>query len=78
MGTLITSVAGVIFFQAIAPFYPELSVAPDWGLGLFFGIGGAVGMYCGARLQRFFPSLIIKFILASAIIFTAIRYLGIF
>ncbi len=77
MGTLITSVAGVAFFQIIAPFYPYMVIAPDWQLGLLFGLGGAAGMYCGARLQRFVPAPFIKSILAFAILFTAVRYLGI-
>ncbi|GAB4342502.1 MAG: sulfite exporter TauE/SafE family protein [Desulfobulbaceae bacterium] len=75
-GTLFTSVAGVLFFQVIAPFYPHMAISPDWLLGLLFGVGGAAGMYCGAKLQRFVPATIIKSILAFAIIFTAIRYLG--
>jgi quinol-cytochrome oxidoreductase complex cytochrome b subunit len=33
MGTFVISVAGVVFYQAIAPFYPASSIAPDW---LFF------------------------------------------
>lgn len=77
MGTLITSVAAVSFFQVIAPLYPNLAIAPDWQLGLLFGLGGAAGMYCGARLQRLIPATIIKSILAFAVLFTAIRYLGI-
>ncbi|MDH3330137.1 MAG: sulfite exporter TauE/SafE family protein [Desulfobulbaceae bacterium] len=76
MGTLITSIAGVTFFQIIAPFYPEMVIVPDWRLGILFGLGGAAGMYCGARLQRFVPAVIIKTILAFAIFFTAARYLG--
>ncbi len=75
MGTLITSVAGVAFFQLIAPFYPELVIRPDWHLGLLFGLGGSAGMYCGAALQRFVPAALIKAILSFAILFTAIRYL---
>ena len=77
-GTLLTSVAGVAFFQVIAPLYPNLAIAPDWQLGLLFGLGGAAGMYCGARLQRYVPASIIKSILALAILFTAVRYLNIF
>ncbi len=76
-GTLLTSVAGVAFFHMIAPFYPEMAIAPDWQLGLLFGLGGAAGMYCGARLQRFVPARLIKSILAFAILFTAVRYLNI-
>jgi uncharacterized membrane protein YfcA len=78
MGTLITSVAGVFFFQVMAPFYPNMAVAPDWLLGLLFGLGGFAGMYCGARMQRFVPAKLIKAILTFCILFTGIRYLGLF
>ena len=40
MGTFVTSVAGVAFYQLMAPFYPNMSVAPDWLLGILFGLGG--------------------------------------
>ena len=43
MGTCITSVAGVLFFQLLAPFYPEMAIAPDWLLGILFGLGGGPG-----------------------------------
>ena len=74
MGTFVTSVAGVAFYQAIAPFYPNISVAPDWLLGVLFGIGGMAGMYLGARCQKFVPAGVIKWMLASVIVFTAIKY----
>lgn len=75
MGTFITSIAGVAFYQGIAPFYPDLAVAPDWTLGLLFGLGGAAGMYCGARLQKHVPARVIKVMLAIVILFVAARYL---
>lgn len=78
MGTMITSFAGVLFFQAMAPFVPDLAIAPDWRLGLLFGLGGFAGMYCGARLQRYVPARLIKAILTFCILFTGIRYLGLF
>lgn len=78
MGTLLTSVAGVTIFEILAPVYPDLAVAPDWKLGILFGLGGFVGMYCGARLQRFVPARLIKIILAFCILFTSCRYLGLF
>ncbi len=78
MGTMITSFAGVTFFQIMAPFYPALAIAPDWKLGLLFGVGGLVGMYCGARAQRFVPARLIKSILAFCILYTGLHYLGIF
>lgn len=75
MGTFLTSLVAVIFYQAIAPFYPHLVVAPDWLLGILFGFGGMVGMYLGARAQKFVPAKIIKWILAAILIFTALRYI---
>jgi hypothetical protein len=74
MGTFITSVAGVGFYQAMAPFYPGLAVAPDYPLGLLFGLGGMAGMYCGARLQKHVPAKAIKGMLAAVIVFMAARY----
>ncbi|MBI5590298.1 MAG: sulfite exporter TauE/SafE family protein [Deltaproteobacteria bacterium] len=74
MGTFITSVAGVTFYQAIAPFYPHLSVAPDWLLGVLFGLGGMAGMYAGACCQKFVPARTIKWMLAGIIIFTGAKY----
>jgi hypothetical protein len=74
MGTFVTSVAGVVFYQAIAPLYPNVSVAPDWLLGVLFGLGGMGGMYFGARCQKFVPAKAIKWMLACIIIFTAVKY----
>ncbi len=74
MGIFITSVAGVTFYQAIAPFYPNMSVAPDWLLGILFGLGGMAGVSLGARCQKFIPARAIKWMLASIIIFTGIKY----
>ena len=74
MGTFITSIAGVVFFQAVAPFYPELTVAPDWALGVLFGLGGAAGMYLGARTQKFVPARVIKAMLCLVVLFTAVKY----
>lgn len=75
MGTFVTSAAGVLFYQLIAPYYPDMAVAPDWALGFLFGIGGFGGMYCGARLQKFISARIIKWILVVCIFFTAAKYI---
>jgi len=75
MGTFVTSVAGVAFYQMIAPFYPDMAIAPDWLLGFLFGTGGFAGMYCGARLQKFVPAKVIKWILAFCILVPALRYI---
>lgn len=75
LGNFITSLAGVLFYQAIAPFYPTMVVAPDWLLGLLFGIGGFGGMYYGAKLQKFVPAKIIKGILVAGILAIAFNYI---
>jgi uncharacterized protein len=75
MGTFVTSVVATIFYQAVAPMYPEMAVAPDWMLGIMMGAGGMVGMYCGARMQKFVPAGVIKWLLAFILCFTGGRYL---
>lgn len=78
LGTFMTSIAGVIFYTIIAPFYADtgLAITPDWMLGGMFGIGGAAGMYVGARLQRFIPARVIKAILAVLMLFIAVKYIA--
>ncbi len=75
MGTFVTSIAGVVFYQVVAPYYGQMSVAPDWLLGGLFGLGGFAGMYLGARMQRFVPAKWIKAGLAVLLVYLAIRYL---
>ncbi|KUJ95095.1 MAG: hypothetical protein XD41_1902 [Desulfonauticus sp. 38_4375] len=75
MGTFVTSIAGVIFYQLLAPFYPHLSVAPDWRLGLLFGLGGMAGIYLGARCQKYIPAKFIKIILILTIFITSLKYI---
>jgi hypothetical protein len=74
MGTLVTSVAGVTFYQLLAAFHSGQSIAPDWGLGILFGLGGMCGMYCGARLQKHVPARLIKIMLSVIILGTALKY----
>ncbi|GBE07149.1 sulfite exporter TauE/SafE [bacterium BMS3Abin11] len=75
MGTFVTSIAGVIFYQIIAPFYPNIVISPDWLLGILFGLGGFGGMYFGARAQKYVPAKVIKWILAACIIFISAKYI---
>ncbi len=75
MGTFVTSIAGVAFYQFMSSLYPGMSVAPDWLLGLLFGAGGMAGMYLGARCQKFVPAKAIKWMLALVIVFTATKYI---
>lgn len=74
-GTLITSVAGVIIYSVL-PAPPGLATAPDWALGLLFGLGGSGGMYLGARCQKFIAQKILKLLLGGLLAFLAIQYIG--
>lgn len=75
MGTFVTSVSGVAFYQLLAYYYPGQNISPDWLLGLFFGVGGLCGMYLGAKFQKYFPAKIIKTILVICIMFISIKYI---
>jgi len=75
MGTFVTSIAGVIIYQLLAPVYSDMSVAPDWYLGILFGIGGFFGMYLGARCQKYVPVNKIKLILCVCVLFVACKYI---
>jgi uncharacterized membrane protein YfcA len=75
MGTFITSIAGVIFYQLLALNYTGIAIAPDWLLGILFGVGGFAGMYFGAFLQKYLPASFIKTILALCICLIALKYI---
>lgn len=76
-GTFLTSVAGVLSYAVIAPLFASTGTVtqPDWMLGLLFGIGGAAGMYTGARLQRHLPARVIKTFLFLIMFFIAGWYI---
>jgi len=76
-GTFVTSVFGVLFYLLLAPSFSQSAAAirPDWILGMMFGIGGAIGMYVGARIQKYMPVRMIKAILAICVVFIASRYI---
>ena len=78
MGTFLSSFAGVIIYAVISPFYShtQLAITPDWFLGILFGIGGMVGMYLGARLQRYMPARLIKTLLAVCMLSIAVKYIA--
>jgi uncharacterized membrane protein YfcA len=75
MGTFVTSIFGVLFFQLFSWFYPAVMIAPDYLLGMFFGIGGLIGMYLGARIQKFMPASVIKLVLVFCILILAVKYI---
>ncbi len=74
MGTFITSLAGALFFSVL-PAVGGASAAPDWPLGILFGLGGFAGVYLGARAQKYMPQKGIKIVIGFAILFLAMKYI---
>ncbi|MCD6548992.1 MAG: sulfite exporter TauE/SafE family protein [Thermodesulfobacterium sp.] len=66
-GTCITSIVGVIIFTLGGH-------QPDWLLGLFLGIGGALGLFFGARLQKYMPQKLIRIIITTGVLFIGYNY----
>jgi uncharacterized membrane protein YfcA len=74
MGTFITSFAGALFFSVIKT-TNGVSPMPDWPLGILFGLGGFMGMYLGARAQKFVPQRFIKVIVSIFTMVLAVKYI---
>jgi uncharacterized protein len=74
LGTFLTSIAGV-FFYSIIPAQAGMATSPDWFLGFLFGAGGFIGMYLGARAQKYIPQKFIKLMLGVIISILALRYI---
>lgn len=74
--TLLNSLVGVIFYILLAPvFAGGQTVIPDWHLGILFGIGGSIGIYTGARIQKYLPARVIKLILGVIMILVSGKYI---
>lgn len=74
LGTLGTSLFGVLGFVLLSGMVD--AAAPDWLLGVSFGLGGLCGMYLGARCQKHVSGRAIGWGLVAILFFTAVRYLG--
>jgi uncharacterized membrane protein YfcA len=77
IGTFVTSVAGVAFYEllAVTGLGGGTPVAPDWLLGLTLGVGGLVGTYAGASLQRHVPEGLIRGVLGVLVTLLAVKYI---
>ena len=73
-GTFMTSIAGVFFYSTI-PINSGQTAPPDLLLGFLFGVGGLLGMYLGARCQKYVPERTIKAILALIILAVSLKYI---
>jgi hypothetical protein len=72
-GTFITSVVGVALYQFL-PAPTGIETQPDWALGILFGLGGAVGMYAGARTQKHVPQRTLELGIAVVLVLLAGNY----
>lgn len=77
LATFVSSLGGVISYTALSPFFESTGapIAPDWFLGLLFGLGGAAGIHVGARLQRYVSARLIESLLMAMTLFIAAKYL---
>jgi len=77
IGTFVTSVAGVAFYELLAAtgLGANMTIAPDWLLGLTLGIGGLAGTYAGAMVQRYLPERLIRGVLGTLVVLLALRYI---
>jgi len=74
VGTFLTSLLGVIFYTLV-PVKEGVSASPDFLLGFLFGVGGFLGIYLGARCQKFVPQKYIKLILGLLIVYLSSKYI---
>jgi len=73
LGTFTSSTAGVMIYSLM----PVRGVVapPDWTLGILFGLGGLLGMYAGAKLQKNVSEKWIKLMLGAVAFIVASRYI---
>jgi len=69
-----TSLAGVLFYSTI-PLFNGLTAPPDLWLGGLFGFGGILGMYMGAKAQKYVPARLIKAILTAVVFMISVKYI---
>jgi uncharacterized membrane protein YfcA len=72
LGTFTSSAAGAVFYSLI-PLNGQVA-PPDWMLGILFGVGGLLGMYFGAKMQKYISEKWIKLILGIIVFIIATRY----
>jgi uncharacterized membrane protein YfcA len=74
--TGVTSLVAVAAYQGIALVDRSLPIAPDWTLGVLFGLGGMVGMSLGARCQKRVPDRALEWMLGLILVVLALRYIA--
>jgi uncharacterized membrane protein YfcA len=72
--TFVTSVAGVVTFMILS-IHHQGPISPDWPIGIALGAGGLAGAYCGARIQRRLPDVLIRRVLGVLVVAIGAHYL---
>ncbi|MFC1520930.1 hypothetical protein ACFL6Y_00835 [Elusimicrobiota bacterium] len=77
LGTFVTSMFGVLYYTVFIPILAAsgAGVSPDWILGIIFRGRGGLGVYCGARFQKFIPEGVIRVVLGVLISALALKYI---
>lgn len=76
IGTFVTSIAGVAFFELIPLASPSiLPASPHWLRGTVLGLGGLAGDYVGAVGQRFLSDQFVRAALGFLISLISLNYL---
>jgi uncharacterized membrane protein YfcA len=73
--TGMTSLVAGAAYQGMALLDPTMPIAPDWTLGLLFGLGGMVGTSLGARCQKRVPARALEWMLGLILVSVALRYI---
>lgn len=78
LANFVSSLAGLAMYCLLLPVIltGQPAVTPDWLLGISMGVGGMVGIYSGALMQKYFPSRYIKIILVILMVLVVIKYVG--
>lgn len=75
VGTLVTSVGGIGFYELLSVFgLGPQAVSPNWLLGATLGLGGLAGTYVGATVQDYLPERWIKGVLGVLMLALALSY----
>ena len=73
LATFLTSIVGIVTFEALQLTH-DGGIAPVWILGTSMGLGGFLGSYKGARLQRHIPEASLRRLLGLIACLVAVRY----
>jgi hypothetical protein len=71
-----TSAVAVAAYHGMTFVDPGVATAPDWTLGLLFGLGGMVGTSLGARCQKRVPDGALEWMLGLILVVVALRYIA--